>query len=306
MALPASTQGDVSRAIRAHDQHTAASQASSQVKKQADRAAIRPLQIIECQQERSPAGDRAHHAGVLLEEGVLVQVRAGRETCLALHKLLQPRQPVRPAGPRCIGRGPLREGRPRHEGVNQIRAGFHQGLRRERQGVPQTAGLLAAERLCGPPLLDLTAQQAQDLAERHVGVALAGVGIPVASRNDQLGVGGLGPPGKLLHQGRLALARISGHENNPGLAAQRQVEESVQARQLVLAGDEHRPARFCGCVFLRCYLQERGKLRGGQGLQVHQLLVLPAGSRGRARRPTPPEAPRRRSGRRAGRRRGPR
>jgi hypothetical protein len=57
-------------------------------------------------------------------------------------------------------------------------------------------------------------------------------------------MGILGTPGEFLDQNRLAAAGLTGDENHPALARQRQVEKSIQLRQLTLSGDEQRSFNF--------------------------------------------------------------
>ena len=144
-----------------------------------------------------------------------------------LHKLIQAGQPVRPAGPLRVSRGALKQSCTRDEGVNQVRPGLHQRLRRKRERMPQAAGVFSGNGPRRPPGFDVAGQQLQDLAEGQVGVADAGVGIAVPAGDDAGSAvrALLGAPGEFLDQGRLAAAGFAGDEHHPALARQRQVQK---------------------------------------------------------------------------------
>jgi len=101
----------------------------------------------------------------------------------AFNELIQTGQPVRPAGH--TSPSPLKQSYTGDKGINQVRPGLHQRLRRNRQRIPQTAGLFSGHGPRRPPRFDIAGQQLQNLAEGQVGVADAGVGIAVAAGDDQ-------------------------------------------------------------------------------------------------------------------------
>jgi hypothetical protein len=71
------------------------------------------------------------------------------------------------------------------EGINQIRPGLYQRLRRKRERIPQAAGVFSGHGPRRPPGFYVAGQQLQNLAKGQVGVADAGIGIAVPAGHDQ-------------------------------------------------------------------------------------------------------------------------
>ena len=83
------SQSHLFRAVGSHDQDPTALDASAQVEQQIDGTGIRPLQVVQHQQQWPLAGQGLHHPGVLLEEGILPQTGVRRKGRLPLHQFLQ-------------------------------------------------------------------------------------------------------------------------------------------------------------------------------------------------------------------------
>ena len=73
MPLSISPDGHLLGAVGAHDQDAAARQLPAQVEEQADRAQVRPLQVVHHQQQWDLARQGLQHPGVLLEEVALLR-----------------------------------------------------------------------------------------------------------------------------------------------------------------------------------------------------------------------------------------
>ncbi len=75
VAFAGTPQRHLGRAVDADEQNALSLEMAAQVKKQPERAAIRPLQIVDDQQERRLAGQVLQHPRILRKEVTLVQGR---------------------------------------------------------------------------------------------------------------------------------------------------------------------------------------------------------------------------------------
>ena len=109
----------------------------AQMKQQARRGAVDPLQVIQDQEQWTILGQGMQHVAHLLEEVTLIQVIGRIRT--ALDPFPQPRQPGISA---TSDRGPGQQRLAGHEGRNHVGAMGKQRLNGVGQGLPQPPGLL--------------------------------------------------------------------------------------------------------------------------------------------------------------------
>ena len=236
MACPIPAQCDFFRAVSAHYQNPTTRQVPTQVEEQADRASIRPLQVVHNQHQWCLASQGTQHPSVLFKKVALLRACVNTVSCFAFHKFTQAGQPVRPT--RRTGHSTLDQGSTRDEGVDQVRAGFHQRLGSDRKGIPQTPGVISGNGSCRPAGFHVTGQQFQNLAEGQVRVADAGVGVAVPAGDNQVSMGILGALGEFLNKGGFAAAGFAGDEYHPPLVGKSQVEKALQFSQFTLTGDK--------------------------------------------------------------------
>ena len=177
------SQGNLGGTVCAHKQDAAACQASSEVEKQVERAAIGPLQVVHHQEEGGVATQRAQHIRILLKQGNLLRDGWARGLCPAGHERFESGQPGFLTGPGLHGSSTRQKRRARHKEINKVWTALYDSFYGHRQQIPQPAGLLAGHGPGCPWGFHVASQELDHLAERQVGVADAGVGVAVPPCN---------------------------------------------------------------------------------------------------------------------------
>ena len=143
MTFSVATQRDLGPAIDADKQDGVVGKAASQVEEQADRAAIRPLEIVDNQQQGLSAGQDFQNPRVLRKESFLVSVTGDPFCLLPADKLVEPAEQglilhrnVRRRPPRAGRRPPERN--PQDPVRPQAKPARCAGLRA--RGVPHRSG----------------------------------------------------------------------------------------------------------------------------------------------------------------------
>ncbi len=304
--FPTPAEADFFRTVGSQDQDAASRQAPAQVEQQADRRRIRPLQVVEGQQERMGFRQDAQHVGELLEQTALLQVLSC--TCLLSDRFLEPT--LQSWILRRRSSYSVKEAIPRDEAADQRSAALQGGLGRCGQGAPQAQGVILGDRSRGPARFDIPAEHGHDLSKGQVRVPDPGVGVAVPAGDQQIRMGFHRLVGELAQQGRLALSRPSADEGHLAVTDQRLTQEGVELLQLPLSSDENRPFDLldhtqerwqpafryytdggCGCLQLpgQDLLVQPGRLRRWRGPQlglqhISAGLVLGQGFRCPARR----------------------
>ena len=160
-------------------------QTPPQVEEQADGPRVRPLQVVQDQEQGMIPRQCLQHAGDLVEEEGL----RGRPHPMVQH-LLHPRRPGR-----AVRQGPcqFQERRTGKQGIDQRRPTLQHGLQRCRGDLAQPPGVLAAQGARSAPRFHIPGEQEQHLHEGQVGVAQAKVSIAVAPGHHQVRIGVHGP-----------------------------------------------------------------------------------------------------------------
>ena len=218
MAPLGSRDGHVFGAVRADDQDPALLDPPCEVKQQAGRRLVDPVQVVENQDQRTLLRDFDQDRGDLLEHATLVCDRRGigagcrlpcgrrgdRATLAAL------------SGDQRAGLG--HEPHTGQEYVNQVRRGSADHVLRDAQEFAQSPRVLARGQVDGHALVELACQHAEQLAERQVRVADARLRIARADCNEQVVVPLQRTARELDRQARLAEPRLTGYETDLSLS----------------------------------------------------------------------------------------
>ncbi len=94
MTLLSSAESDLRRPKSSEDQDPVPRNPAAQMKEQAGRAGINPLEVVQDQEQRLFLGQILKHPGVLFQEIALLEHQIRRERGFALHELLQAGQPI--------------------------------------------------------------------------------------------------------------------------------------------------------------------------------------------------------------------
>ena len=183
------------------------------MKEQIERGAVRPVQVVEDQNECVLLGEGLQGLGVLLKDLCLLEVRIDGRLCFPLVGFEPVRQLAMLGG---FAHDLGDERGARHKDADEVRGDVEEGFAGDTRQFPKPSRIGGRDGTARLLLVIRTRERRQDFPERQVCIARPGLGVTLAHSGYDIGVGCFGVADKFMQESGFAGAGLAGHKDNLG------------------------------------------------------------------------------------------